>query len=110
MYELFLTYWFSWILYIFMLFLIKKSKVRSLLFIWILLVLVTFPMYITIDTLQISICLVLLLTGAIIFYVQEKVTVYRLIVTFTISIGYTGILIWENITPVWFFIDRKSVV
>jgi len=103
MYELFLTYWFSWILYIVIVFFMKKSKFRSLLVIWLLLVLVTFPMYIAIDTLQISICLVLLLTGAIIFYVQEKVTVYRLIVTFTISIGYTGILIWENITPVWFF-------
>src|SRR5690625_7454751 len=90
MYELFLTYWFSWILYIVIVFFMKKSKFRSLLVIWLLLVLVTFPMYIAIDTLQISICLVLLLTGAIIFYVQEKVTVYRLIVTFTISIGYIG--------------------
>src|SRR5690625_1028996 len=109
MYD-FLTYWFSWILFIIIVFFMNKSKLRSSLIIWLLLVLITFPMFVTVKTLQISICLGLLISGAIIFYVQEKVSIYRLIVTFTISIGYTGILIWEHITPVWFFMPSFIII
>src|SRR5690625_632390 len=103
MYELFLTYWFSWMLYIIIVFFIKKSKLRTWLTIWLLLVLITLPMFITVINFKISLVLIFLIIGAIIFYVQKKVTLYRLIVTFTISIGCTGVLIWEKITPVWFF-------
>ena len=109
MYD-FLTYWFSWILFIIIVFFMKKSKLRTMLTVWLLIVLITFPMYVTFMDLQISIVFVLLLCGAIIFYVREKITIYRLIVTFTISVGYTGILIWETVAPVWFFMPSFFMI
>lgn len=110
MYEQFLIYWFSWIIFIIIVFFMNRSTFRSFLIIWVLLVLITFPIFVMIKNIQISICLVLLISGAIIFYVREKVTIYRLIVTFTIFIGYTGILFWKNITPVWFFMPSFIII
>lgn len=110
MYEQFLIYWFSWIIFIIIVFFMNRSTFRSFLIIWVLLVLITFPIFVMIKNVQISICLVLLISGAIIFYVREKVTIYRLIVTFTIFIGYTGILFWKNITPVWFFMPSFIII
>lgn len=110
MYEQFLYYWFVWMIIIIVTFLMKNGKKRSFLLIWLLLMVAISQTYFWIDSIQIYYVFIILLVGALIFYVHHTVSTYHFFVTFSIMAGYTSLLIWEIITPVWFFMPSYFLI
>src|SRR5690625_840655 len=110
MFELFLTYWFSWILFIIIMFFVEKNQLRFLFLVRLLLMLILFPIKVTIFSTQVYIVSFVMLGFAIILFVYEKVTFYRIMTTFTMVLGYIGLLFWEKISPIWFFIPSFIIV
>lgn len=110
MFELFLTYWFSWILFIIIIFFVDKNKLRFLLLICLLLIIILFPIKVTIFTTQVYIVNLVLFIFSIIFFVYKKVTFYRIVSTFTMVLGYIGLLFWEKTSPIWFFLPSFIIV
>src|SRR5699024_4180827 len=39
-----------------------------------------------------------------------KVTFYRIMTTFTMVLGYIGLLFWEKTSPIWFFMPSFIIV
>src|SRR5690625_1107536 len=110
MFELFFTYWFSWILFIIIMFFVEKNQLRFLLIVSLLLMLILFPIKVTIFTTHVYIVSFVMLGFAIILFVNEKVTFYRIMTTFTMVLGYIGLLFWEKISPIWFFMPSFIIV
>src|SRR5690625_3472104 len=110
MHEQFLYYWLMWIIFIVIYFFMDKGRKRSYLMAWILLMIACTNVYFEIDTIQISLIFFLLLIGAIIFYSSDSVSTYKIVVTFTIMVGYVSLLMWEKITPVWFFMPSYFII
>lgn len=109
MYEQFLYFWLIWIFFIIIAFFMGESKKRSFLLFWILLMLFVSRLYLTVGSIEISCTFILLIIGAIILFVQQF-SVYTLIVTFSLMIGYVALLIWEKITPIWFFMPSFLII
>jgi len=103
MYEHFLYFWLTWILFINVYFFMEKSKKRSFFMGWILLILICTNEWIQWNGISISLSFLFLLAGANIFYAINSYTMLRLLATFSVMISYASLLIWEKITPVWFF-------
>lgn len=102
-YEQFLYFWFVWIIFIIVAFFMKNGKKRSFLLFWILLLIFISQTYVTIGAIQFSFAYFVLLIGSIIFFIQHSLSWYNLMVAFCVVIGYVSLLIWEKITPIWFF-------
>ncbi len=103
MFELFLTYWFSWILFIIIMFFWEKGRLRSFLLFSILIMLIFFPVYITILSIRISIVVFIMFIISMILFVRKKPTYFRFLTTFSMTIGYIGLLFWQKVSPIWFF-------
>src|SRR5699024_3788558 len=110
MFELFLTYWFSWILFIIIMFFVEKNQLRFLLLVSLLIMLILFPIEVTIFTTQVYVVSFVMLGFAIILFAYEKVTFYRIMTTFTMVLGYIGLLFWEKTSPIWFFMPSFIIV
>lgn len=109
MYEQFLYFWLIWIFFIIIAFFMGESKKRSFLLFWILLMLFISRLYLTVGSIEISCTFILLIIGAIILFVQQF-SLYTLVVTFSLMIGYVALLIWEKITPIWFFMPSFLII
>jgi|SRR5690625_1560702 len=103
MYEQFLFYWFIWIIFIIVAFFMEKGKHRSFLLFWILSILLFSSFTVQINELKINSAVIILIIGAIIFYVQCNLKFLFFLATFNVMICYVALLIWEKITPIWFF-------
>lgn len=110
MYEQFLYFWLMWIIFIIVTFFMQTNRKRTFLMIWILLMITSTNLYISVQSIQISFNFILLFVGTIIFYVYNSFSAYKMILTFTIMIGYVSILIWQKITPIWFFMPSYFMI
>lgn len=110
MYEEFLTYWLIWIIFIIVYFFMKNGMKRSLFLFWILLTIIATNIFININSTSVSMTFILLLCGAIIFYVTNSFSIYKMIATFSIMIGYVSLLMWKKITPIWFFMPSYFMI
>lgn len=110
MYEEFLTYWLIWIIFIIVYFFMKNGMKRSLFLFWILLTIIATNIFININSTSVSMAFILLLCGAIIFYVTNSFSIYKMIATFSIMIGYVSLLMWKKITPIWFFMPSYFMI
>ncbi|WP_100010782.1 hypothetical protein [Lentibacillus sediminis] len=105
-----LFYWFSWILWIIVTFFMKKGRVRTLLACWILLVLIFADAYIIINEHDLSLGFVWIFFGALIWLLQLPRVTYHIFASFTLTIGYTGMLYWAQASPVWLFLPRTFLL
>lgn len=108
--EQLLYFWFAWMLIIIVTFFIESSKKRNLLLLWIFSILMMTNVFIYVDTIVISLAFFLTFFGAILFYVHLYFSLYRFLVTFCIITCYVSLLVWEIITPVWFFIPSVLLI
>jgi|SRR5690625_3303138 len=105
-----LFYWISWLIWVLVTFFMKKSKQRTLLFCSVLLLIIFSNTYVTVGSFNISISYVLLLIGSLVIYTLLEKQFYHAFVSFTVMIGYSGLLIWINSTPLWLFLHELLII
>lgn len=105
-----LFYWLSWIFWVVVTFFMKSTAIRTGLSIWILLIISASTLYLPIGEGSISISLFILMIGSMALYSRMKRIYYSLFASFTITIAYAAILIWEKITPIWIIVPRELFI
>ncbi|MFD1360572.1 hypothetical protein ACFQ4A_02620 [Lentibacillus salinarum] len=81
-----------------------KSKLRTILSCWLLLLILFSGFDVTIEHMQLSVSFLVLLAGALVLHARLAVIVFHVFCSITIMIGYTGVLIWESFTPLKLFL------
>lgn len=104
-----LFFYFFWILWIITTFFIPKSRKRTLLTVFILLCLCFANSYIYLSV-QVSVTYIILFSGLIILQTKQSNMLYHFMCTFTISIGYAAMLLWEANTTIWLFTSREILI
>lgn len=108
--EEFLFYWLIWIIFIIVYFFMDNGRKRTLFLFWILLTILTANMFLVVEGVSVSIAFLCFLLGVIIFYVVDVFSIYKMIATFPIMIGYVSLLMWKKITPIWFFMPSYFMI
>ncbi len=103
-------YWFCWLIWIVVTFFMKKDKQRLFLACWILLLILFSNLQLSINFHNISVSFIIFLGGILFLHVKLPRLIYQSIISFIVSIGYVGILIWVNITPLRLFIPQLITV
>lgn len=105
-----LFFWISWILWVIVTFFMQKNLQRLLFAIYILLLIITSQIYISINEFTLSVSLLLTIVACLIALSKLKRPLYYTFISFTVMIGYMAILIWEKTTPVWMFLPRNLLI
>ncbi|WP_068671993.1 hypothetical protein [Oceanobacillus sp. Castelsardo] len=105
-----LFFWTSWLLWIIVTFLMKKSFRRTLLAYWTLLTIIGSSFYFYIGPFVFSLAIFILLGGTIILMSKQTKTIYHLLSAFTITICYSALLLWEKISPIWVILPREILI
>ena len=108
--EEFLFYWLMWIIFIIVYFFMDTGRKRTLFLYWILITIITTNMSLNINGVSVSIAFLCFLLSVIIFYVTDVFSIYKMIATFPIMIGYVSLLMWKKITPIWFFMPSYFMI
>lgn len=109
--EQFMFYWFHWLFIIIAYFFMAKTRMRLFILIWIFCIIVCSPFHLTIMSgIQVSVSYIILFIGAFLLFAQFSFSVLEWLYIFTLMIGYVSLLIWEVITPVWFFISSILLI
>lgn len=104
-----LFYWFSWILWVYVTFIMKKCKGRTLLAIWILLILSGSTMYVTMLGYQITMSYLFLAIGSLIMIAKSRHLYFHLFSSLTIMILYMAMMVWENYFPIWMIVSKAYI-
>lgn len=99
-------YWFSWILLVIVTFLMQKKRIRTLLACWLFISIICSNFYVTVERFHVSITFLILFLGSILLLVRLPHLIYHLFSSFTITIGYAAIHLWEMNAPVWIVFPR----
>jgi hypothetical protein len=110
MYEDFLCFWLLWLLFIIVVFFMKNSMKQFSFACWILLTIWLSNGYVDMEGAQLSLALVLILFGAIIYFVETALSMLKLFQAFTVMVGYTALLMWAKLAPIWFFIPAYVLI
>ncbi|MEI3610802.1 YphA family membrane protein [Pseudogracilibacillus sp. SO30301A] len=108
--EEFLFYWLMWVFFIIVYFFMETGRKRTLFLFWILITIITTNMFLNINGVSVSIAFLCFLLSVIIFYVTDVFSIYKMIATFPIMIGYVSLLMWKKITPIWFFMPSYFMI
>lgn len=103
-------YWFGWFFWVIFTFIVPKNKIRTIYAIWILLAIGFSNLYLSIDSIAVSMSYLTLLIGAFILLSTLNRKGILLFSAFTMMIGYTSLLIWEVNAPVWIFMPRIIMI
>ncbi|WP_404452860.1 hypothetical protein LG329_01700 [Virgibacillus necropolis] len=101
-----LFYWFSWLLWIYVTFVMKKGKGRTLFAFWILLIINGSSIYITILDYKFAISYLFLAIGSLVMLANSRRLIYHLFSSLTIMILYMAIMLWENYFPIWMMVSK----
>jgi len=104
-----LFFYFFWIFWIIITFFMPKSRKRTVFAVFILLSLCFANIYINVS-IQVSFTYLILLFGVILLQTKQPGILYHFICTFTISIGYAALLLWESNTTIWLFTSREILI
>src|SRR5690625_398094 len=102
----FLFYWMSWLLWVIVTFFLNKSKLRTILACWLLIIIFTSNTYVSIDNYTLLLGYVIFFLGVIFIHTLLPRPFYHLFVSFTIMIGYTSILLWKDGSSLSLFIPE----
>ncbi|MGY0691787.1 YphA family membrane protein [Virgibacillus sp. FSP13] len=101
--------WFAWLLWIVVTFLMKKGKRRTYFACFLLLLIACSNVTLEIGGYFIQLSFIVLIVGLLFFHAIAR-SFYLLFASFTICLGYTAILFWEQITPIWIFLPRSLLI
>lgn len=104
-----LFFYFFWILWIIITFLTPKTRKRTVFAVFTLLCLCFANIHIK-SSIPVSITYLILLCGLIPMQTKQPKMLYHFICTFTISIGYAAMLLWEANTTLWLFTSREILI
>src|SRR5699024_5297407 len=110
MFEQFLMYWLLWLLFIIIFFFMEKSKKRTMLTIWLLFIITFSSTYMNIHIAQVSLSLIIIIFVAFIYLIVSSFSFFPLFKVFTIMIFYCGLLLWQVVAPVWFFLSGYFMI
>src|SRR5699024_11670668 len=93
------------LLLIIILFFIEKSKKRTMLSIFLFFIITFSSTYMNIHISQVSLSMIIIIFGAFIYLSEAPFSFLPLFKAFTIMIFYCGLLLWQVVAPVWFFLS-----
>lgn len=103
-------YWFSWIFCVIIVFFMKKGMQRTYLLYWVLTSIMLVNQFINIDSYTLSVGFIVTFWGAFIGLASLGRTIYHLVISLVIMIGYAGLLLIEVNAPIWVFIPRYLLI
>lgn len=103
-------YWICWLLWIIITFLMEKSRTRQFFGIWLLMLLIFSKTEIMVAEFNINASIFILYIGSIVLLAVNKRWLYHVFSAICIVFGYLGIMLWEQISPVWMFLPREAVI
>lgn len=104
-----LFYWLGWIFWIIATFLMSKGKTRTLLALSILFIISFSLVNVTILGIEVNISFCILVCGAFFVLAKQNYKIFSLFVIIFIGFCYTGLRLWEVISPIWFIVPRIYV-
>lgn len=105
-----LFFWASWLFWIIITFLMKKSLIRTFLAYMILLIIIGSTFYFYIGPFIFSLAIPILVGGSLILMAKQTKTIYYLLSAFTLTICYAALLLWEKISPIWVILPREVLI
>ncbi|MBP1949553.1 YphA family membrane protein [Virgibacillus litoralis] len=103
-------YWFCWVIWIVVTFFMKKDKRRAFLACWILLLILFSNLHFSINFYQISVSFLVFLGGTLLLHVKLPRLIFHSLISFIVSIGYIGMVICINITPLRLFFPQLITI
>jgi hypothetical protein len=103
-------YWICWLLWVVATFLLPKEKARTVIAIWILLIIIFSNLYISMYDYEFSISYILITLGGFVLLTTLRRIGLQIFSAMTIMVGFTSLLIWEANAPVWIFMPRLIVI
>jgi len=103
-------YWLSWIFCVIILFFMKKGMLRTYLLYWILISIILANQFITIDAYTLSIGFIVTFCGSFLGLASLRRTIYHLVISLVMMIGYAGMLLIEVNAPIWVFVPRYLLI
>lgn len=103
-------YWFGWFFWVIFTFIVPKNKIRTIYAMWILMIIGFSNLYLSFDSIALSMSYLTLILGAFILLSTLNRKGILLFSAFTMMIGYTSLLIWEVNAPVWLFTPRIIMI
>src|SRR5690625_7117065 len=94
----FLFYLMCWLLWVIVTFFLNKSKLRTILACWLLIIIFTSNTYISIDNYTLLLGYVIFFLGFIFIHKLLPIPYYYLFVSFSIMIRSTSILLWKTVS------------
>src|SRR5699024_10064021 len=110
MFEQFLMYWLLWLLFIIIFFFMYISNNRLMLIFWLLFIITFSSTYMNIHIAQLSLSMIIIIFGAFIYLSEAPFSFLPLFKAFTIMIFYCGLLLWQVVAPVWFFLSGYFMI
>src|SRR5699024_5038845 len=110
MFEQFLMNWLLWLLFIIIFFFMEKSKKRTMLTICFLFIITISSTYMNIHIAHVSLSMIIFIFGAFIYLSEAPFSFLPLFKAFTIMIFYCGLLLWQVVAPVWFFLSGYFMI
>lgn len=101
-----LFYWLGWIFWIITTFFMRKGKNRTTLTFLILLIIALSLIKLPIFGYEISLSFCVLICVLFFLLAKQKRKVYTLFVITFIGFSYTGLRLWEIVSPVWVIVPR----
>jgi len=106
-----LFYWFCWIFCVITLFFLEKNKARTFFSFWILISIICSNQYIKIDYYySVSLTFIILYIGSLVIFSKLSNKIYHFIASFTMMIGYVGLLLFEKNSPIWLIGPRMLLI
>lgn len=105
-----LFFWLSWLLWIYVTFLMKKDKQRTLLGFWILLIISGSSMYLDLFGYKILLSYLFLIFGAMIMIASSKRLFFHLFSSLTIMILFMSVTIWEKYYPIYMIFSNAFML
>lgn len=103
-------YWFSWILWIIITFIMNKGCRRTKFACWLLIGLLCSNTYFSFEDYNISLSFLFLFSGGILLQAKLPGLQYTVFLSLTVMIGYTAVLLWEFLAPVWIILPRFILI
>ena len=105
-----LFYWFCWIFCVITLFFLKKNKARTFFSFWILISIICSSQYIKLDYYSVSLAFIIIYIGSFVIFSNLSNKIYHFIASFTMMIGYVGLLLFEKNSPIWLIGPRMLLI
>lgn len=103
-------FWLLWLLLIIVRFFMTDSTLRITYMIWLLLVISTAAVFIQFADFMVSVAWLIIASGVLFSFCWTYLWMKQLFYIFILMIGYTGLLYWQGLAPIWFFLPLDMLI